>query len=178
MQPGEHIQGELIINGRQFPVRFLVSTDSAIHVPEPLYDLAVAATLIPCTPETMKHLLSIFRQRFPAIYRSAIVEGRNRRSRKRVLRATEILKMRSILLYGPGVDTLKEDGQLIGLAHIFPRYKRALRSPTGKKMSGRDWASHWKAQTRERRERAARLRGEPVQAVVPGTGQEGSVRGE
>lgn len=72
------------------------------HVPlpvVPLYDLSLAAELIPCTVVALRKHLSTFKGDYPPIYR------RERCGRKvRLLTAREIAKIRSRMLRGPGVS--------------------------------------------------------------------------
>ena len=64
----------------------------------PLYDLPLAAQLIPCKLCTLKWRLVHHRELFKAVYRR---EGTGRRVR--LMSATDILKMRSLMLKGPGL---------------------------------------------------------------------------
>ncbi len=64
----------------------------------PLYDLPLAAQLIPCKLVTLKWRLVHHRELFKAVYRR---EGTGRRVR--LMSAAEILKMRSLMLKGPGL---------------------------------------------------------------------------
>lgn len=70
---------------------------------EPVYDVAVAAELIPYRPKA--HLMSWLHRHkdlFPAIYRTMYIGSRARSSRVRVLTHTQILNIRWMILSGPG----------------------------------------------------------------------------
>lgn len=64
----------------------------------PLYDLKLVAQLIPCQLNTLKWRLQHHKDLFQAVYRR---EGTGRRVR--LLSAHEIIKMRSLMLKGPGL---------------------------------------------------------------------------
>lgn len=64
----------------------------------PLYDLPLAAQLIPCKLVTLKWRLVHHKDIFKAVYRR---EGTGRRVR--LLSALEVLKLRSLMLRGPGL---------------------------------------------------------------------------
>jgi hypothetical protein len=65
----------------------------------PLYDLPLAAQLIPCKLCTLKWRLVHHKETFKAVYRR---EGTGRRVR--LMSAAEILRMRALMLKGPGLE--------------------------------------------------------------------------
>lgn len=72
------------------------------HVPlpvVPLYDLGLAAQLIPCTRVALYQHLSTHKADYPPVYRR---EGTGRRVR--LLTGDEIRRIRSRMLRGPGLE--------------------------------------------------------------------------
>lgn len=65
----------------------------------PLYDLSVAAQLIPMRKKSLIEHLSRYRTEFPAVYRLGPL-----RRRIRLLSGPEIVKIRSQVLRGPGLS--------------------------------------------------------------------------
>lgn len=68
-------------------------TDWVLPV-EPLYDIKVAAWLIPCTHQTLKKHLWQYKDIFPALYRQASWGGL-----RRVVTASEIQRMRNFFTF-------------------------------------------------------------------------------
>ena len=84
---------------------------------DPLYDMRVAAYLVPMRYETLKKCLSRHRQLFPPLYR---LQGRMHR-RIRVLSATEIKTIRALSLRGKSiqrVEVMTMDATVEGLVHM------------------------------------------------------------
>lgn len=84
----------------------IVTGQVALHVPlpvVPLYDLKLAAQLIPCSHGTLKQHLHAHKADFPAVYRR---EGKGRRVR--LLSAREIVQIRAKMLKGPGLERVLE----------------------------------------------------------------------
>ena len=82
-----------------------LSENAIAHV-EPLYDLDVAAALIPANPKTMRNVL--FRRKdllSPPIYRKEFFRGNTYRKR-RVLPLSDIKTLRTYFLKGPGLELL------------------------------------------------------------------------
>lgn len=76
-----------------------VETLKKKHLPiEILYDLDVASTLIPLAKDRLRWFLHNHKEEFPAIYRKSRTQ-----SRRRVLPGFEILKIRRMVLKGPGL---------------------------------------------------------------------------
>ncbi len=69
---------------------------------EPLYDLQVVATLLPMHPASLRKLLSRHKAAFPARYR--LSDSCHRRIR--LLSATEIRRLRAMVVREPNVDTV------------------------------------------------------------------------
>jgi hypothetical protein len=65
----------------------------------PLYDLRLAAQLIPCTYDALHYYLKHHKAEHPAVYRRFGRPG----VKKRLLSAEEIMLIRSRLLKGPGL---------------------------------------------------------------------------
>ena len=70
---------------------------------DPLFDLQLAAMLIPMRYNSLKKFLCRHKALFPARYRVA-----GDRRRRRLLCATEINKIRSIVIRGPGRPSFDE----------------------------------------------------------------------
>lgn len=70
----------------------------------PMYDMRVAAELIPCSYEAIKAYISRNKAEYPARFRVYEDEHRRRR-RVRVLSSREILQIRANKLRGPGKAT-------------------------------------------------------------------------
>ena len=75
------------------------TTGAGIAWIDPGYDLAGVHLLIPCQRHTLLKCLYRHRADFPARYRR---DGRRRR--RRVLYASEINRLRQLLLYGPAME--------------------------------------------------------------------------
>lgn len=74
-------------------------------VVDPMYDVEVAADLIPHKPKKrLLQFLNARKDQFPARYR-VLYLSRMRTLRVRILSASEILRIRSMVLRGPGKDT-------------------------------------------------------------------------
>jgi hypothetical protein len=67
---------------------------------EPLYDLRLAAALVPMTYDQLKSWLHRHREQFPARYRIQRYPGAHRCSRVRLLYASEIRAIRKQVLRG------------------------------------------------------------------------------
>ena len=65
---------------------------------EPLLDLDIASRLIPLEYDRLQQFLRTRKHQFPAVYRMT-----RQRHRRRVLSASEIKKIRSMVLRGPGL---------------------------------------------------------------------------
>jgi len=87
----EQAQPTIIVTG---------TVDKQIPLPVvPLYDLKLAAQLIPCTHAALQKHISVHKADYPAVYRR---EGTGRRVR--LLTADEIRLIRSRMLKGPGLE--------------------------------------------------------------------------
>ena len=77
-------------------------TPTELELPMPLYDLSVAATLIPCTKERLHRFLldRRYRDQYPGRYRLEQSPNAYHRRRIRVLYAREIIAARRHLLRG------------------------------------------------------------------------------
>ena len=76
------------------------SVEAKVPLPViPLYDLQLAAQLIPCSRTGLQKHLSRHKEKFPAVYR----QDRGGR-RVRLLNADEIRAIRASMLKGPGVQ--------------------------------------------------------------------------
>ena len=82
--------------------------DLLMHELEPLYDLSVAAALIPCSTQRLKNFLGYRKRLFPARYRLESVQNARHRRRVRLLYAAEIRAARRHILRRSKVRLLFE----------------------------------------------------------------------
>lgn len=87
------ISAELLVTGVQLPPPIY-----------PMYDMRVAAELIPCSYEALRQWLWRYQAKYPPRYR-VYQDAKGIRRRVRVVSSREILQIRSERLRGPGKDT-------------------------------------------------------------------------
>jgi len=83
---------EAEIEPREHVHSITCGTPAELELPEPLYDLSVAASLIPCSKARLKRFLHDQQRRHlcPARYRLESVQNARQRRRVRLLYAAEI----------------------------------------------------------------------------------------